>query len=657
MAHRFPLLSLSFVSLTLLASSLSGCGGNNSNNLASTTQSAAQLDEPASGSIELILPTRAGVPQELPIIQVRSTGRRDLTINNVEWVGEKPSRVFMGSERQENVSEDACDSEIYFSASQVCIPTGPPEFDNPYGNGTSYTINLYVSAYEPGDANIIECPEPGADVPDEFRDRYCGAILVETDGLNSGTRVTEGDITVYLQADKSSGAIEIDQASLSFQNVKIGFVASREFNIINASDSEDLTVETVSVSDLGSLLSIQGAEDAPFVLSPSESRTLTFDVDLTDAIEGDINLLSNKATTPVVRIVSSAPNSPTELNLVFDTSISTPPILLSDVETLSFAQSATQEFTLTNPGDTPATVNGVRFEYADPTISSAYYALTLEDAPFEQGEVEIIRESSMSNPDRNVQTFGVTYTPPADGSSPLATMVVSYNYFEGDISKNGEVRIVLLGSQENVAFARLTPEVLNFSTQSSEPTQSRTVVLQNLGNAPLTLSGMFNLSTPQLGSTDEFTITTPTGTPLDGETIAPGASKEITVTFTDTDMDADRFTATLDSNTGQGSAIELTILSVNVAPAAETIEVETSFVDNATVGELVVLSLVDTLPRSIALSTEWVMLEKPAASSLKIKTRNDSVGFIPDVAGSYAFLLTANNGSVDIQTVYSFRVE
>ncbi len=634
---------------SLLLGGVTGCSDNN--DFGTTDQAAAQLSAPQNGAIALMLPTREGQPIEQSAIRFQSTGTTELIIESIEWVGEKPDRVFMGNSRQGDVPEADCSSEVYYPASMSCVTTGAPDFSEPLPNGQTFEIPLHVAAFGVGEPNTIQCPEADESVPAQFTDRYCGAIQVTTNGLNDSQRVTQGDFTVYLQADRTSGELTINQASLNFQNVGPGFMDTRTFSMSNTG-AEPLTIQSISVSELGSLLTLDITQDElPLELTPGEAREVTLTVDLgADIPQGQLDLLADPERAPKIVIDSSAPNSPFTLDLVFDTSQTILPILQTDTQNLSFADDTTQSFTLTNPGDTPATVNGVNFE---PSGSGDAYELQIEGMPFAQGMTKVIRGVREDQPDRNTEEFEVVYTPPMNGPAPLTTMVINYTFFEGEVARSSSVRIVLLGDQAMVSYADLVPTVFNFSTRTSD-TQRRKAMLRNLGTAPLNLTNI-ELGTPQLGGAEEFTIATADGTPFADVTVAPGGAAELSITFNGTDQQPDRVNATVTSDSAAGDIL-LTLVSADAAPS----EVELNIVAapaEPVAGDLVLLSFGEGITESVARSAQWVLLEKPSGSDAALKIQGDTLGFVPDVAGDYTFVVTAIDGSVDVQTTYTITVE
>ena len=626
-----------------------GCGPDE-NNLSTFQEPALQLSEPTNGSSELALPTRPGEPREQNVVRVRSSGEADLTITKIEWVGEKPGRLFMARERQEDLEEAACDSEIYYPASRVCILTGSPDVSEAVlAPGSEFEIQLHIAAYDNGEVNGLDCPTPPPTVPETIQDRYCGAIKISTNARNDNTQVTGGETTVYFLSDPSSGRIQLSAPSVVFQNVRPGYSDTRTFSVTNSGDN-DLTVENIQVTDFGQYIQLPGVE-TPFVLAPQEQKVYDIVVNLPETLtEAELELLSDRGTAPKISIESTAPDSPNEIQLEFDTSTTLPPIPQADKGTVVFGGDGdVQDLTLTNPGDAPVSITGVSFE---PSNAGNYYAFLFEDEPFMGPEV--IRDASMSDPDRNKKTFGIRYTAPNDMAlSPLAIMTLNYNYFVGDIAQSGTLRVTLMGDRAMTAYADLAPTTFSFSTQDTER-QVRTAVIRNLGTAPLELGDMFEYNTAA-GGFEEFQITLVGGSlPT---SIPAGGQAEVEVSFTATDGDADQVSAVIESNTGTSDEAFFTLSSFDVPAAGTTIEVAPEFSGNATVGALAIFGFAAGTDSSLSNNAQWVLLDKPASSQLATKAIGPRQGDVPDVAGSYTFLVTTSDGVLDLQTRVTFTAE
>jgi hypothetical protein len=438
--------------------------------------------------------------------------------------------------------------------------------------------------------------------------------------------------------------------SVVFQNVRPGFADSRTFSITNSGDN-DLTVDSVQVTDFGQYISIEG-EEPPFVLAPQEQQVYTVQVNLPASLtDAELELLSDRGTAPQIRVESSAPDSPNEIQLEFDTSTTLPPIPQVDKGTLVFAGDGdVQDIVLTNPGDAPVSITGVSFE---PSAARDYYAFLFEGEPFMGPKV--IRDVSMSDPDRNKETFSVRFTAPATPEdSPLAIMTVNYNYFVGDIAQSGTLRVTLLGDRGMAAYADLSPTTFSFSTQDTER-QVRTAVIRNLGTTALDLGDVVDYMPLGAGGFEEFQVRL-----VDGSlpsTIPAGGLTEVEVSFTATDGDVDQVSAIIDSNTDTTDEIYFTLSSFDVPPAGTEITVTPEFSGNATIGALALFSFEPGTSDSLSNNAQWVLLEKPASSTLTTKAVGPRQGIVPDVAGDYTLLVTTSDGVVDLQTRVSFTAE
>lgn len=630
---------------------MTGCG-NNENSLSTFDEAALQLSQPAGGSFQLELPTSEGRPVEQAGIRVRSAGQADLTLTKIEWVGEKPSRVFMARDRTEDVDESACSSDVYYVASRVCIETGAPDVSQTkLAPGSEFEIQMHVAAYDIGESNTIDCPEPGEEVPAEFKDNYCGAIKISTNARNTNGLVSEGTATVYLLANASSGRVQFSPSTgITFQNVRPGYMAEREFSIINSGDNA-LTVENVQVSDFGQYITLQEIP-TPYELDRNAQKTYKVQVNLPgDLTEDDLSLLSDISTAPKIIVESSAPGSPDKIALEFDTSSSTPPIPQADRTSISFAADGdTQDIVLTNPGDQPVSITGATFE---PSSASSYYAFQFEGSAV-SGPV-VIKDFKEEDATRNKKTFGIRYTAPSDmTTSPLAIMTINYNYFVGEVAESGSLRVTLLGDRVSVAYADVAPLTFSFSTQETQ-LQERTAVIRNLGTAALDLGDTVEFMETGLGGFEEFQVTL-VGATLP-HSIPAGGLQEVKVTFKATDGSEDNVSANITSNTESAQPIRISLASFASAPAGTPLTVAPEFSGSATVGALALFSFGADVPKQLGNRAQWVMLKKPAASKLATKVAGPRIGIVPDVAGDYTLLVTTNDGIFDLQERVDFTVE
>lgn len=636
--------------LLMLAGGLlvTGCGKeNNDNSFSSVDEPALQLSEPGGGTLQLVLPTLEKRPQRQALIRLRSAGDAPLKLTGVEWVGDKPDRVFVEKGRTEDVDESACSSDIYYAQSRVCVETGAPDLSAEIPSGTFYDLQLHVAPYDIGETNAIDCPDPPDGTPADVVDRYCGALRITSNARNTSGQVEEGAALVYLLADRASGEVSLTTPTLSFQNVGPGFSDSRMFGITNSGD-DPLTISGVGPSDFGQFISV-GGPDTPLELAPQESAQFTVSIELPATIsESELELLSSPSTAPEISIESTAPNSPHAVRLSLDTSRVIPPIPQPDTTQITFGASGDeQDVTFTNPGDKPVTLTGVSFE---PFEAEDYYTVLHEGEEF-SGPL-VIQDASESNPDRNKATLSIRYTAPTDMSSPLASMILTYNYFVGDVARTGKLRITLLGDRAMAAYGDLVPSTFSFSTKASE-TQTRTAAIYNLGTAPLTVDSVDYMA--QAGGFEEFSINLAGGANFP-VTIDPGAVQALEVTFTPTDGDVDQVAATLMSNSDTTQPLLITLSSLEVDVPDTEMTIVPSFDEKAAVGELTTFEITG-VDEPVANNAEWTLLSRPSGSSIYLKSTGPRAGITPDTAGTYELLVTSSDASIDVQTTYSFEVE
>lgn len=623
-----------------------GCG-NGDNNLSTAAEPAMQLSTPTNGALELLLPTRAGDPQrQSPPIEVSSSGEADLTITEVGWVGEKPDRVFMVKRVEEDASENSCD---HIFAAGNCIITGTPPLPDPLTSGRAFAINLWVSAYEVNEDNVIACPDPPEGVPSQFADRYCGAIRIKSDATNTSGGVEDGTAIVYLLADRASGSVRVP-ATLTFQNVGPGFSGSRQFSITNEGE-EPLQLERVQPNDFGNYITISGP-DLPSELAEDEFVEFTLLLEVpADIPESQLETMSNPSTAPQIRIDSSAAGAPHFVSLDIDTSQVVPPIPQPDATQIVFTEDGDeQDLVFTNPGSKPVNLTGIAF---DPPSAESYYTVLDDEGEAFQGPL-VMQTASESNPERNQTALTLRYTAPSDDASPLTSMIVSYSYFVGQIAQTGSLRVTLMGDRADAAYGELVPLTMTYSAKSEEA-QSRTAAIFNLGTAPLELQAPeYQSLNPQSGF-EEFGIQLLGGAswPV---TIAPQGLQLVEVTFTPSDETPDQVIATMESNSAT-EALEFTLSSQPIDPTDAELTVVPSFEDEAgAVGELLTLTLGAEVPQDVANNAEWALIGRPEGSDAAFKSSGPSVGLVPDAAGDYEVLVTSSADGLDVQTRYAFSV-
>ena len=653
---RTRLLPLCYALLPALV--LSACGGNNNNNLTVQDEPAMRLDSPASGELELELPRKEREPLELAPIRVTSSGEVPLQITQVEWVGEKPARVFMAKSRQEDVSsKEECSSEIYYPASSVCVLTGAPDFSAPIPAGTSFEVQLHVSAFDTGEANAITCPaEIPESVPEAFRERYCGAIRVKSDARNDASAVVGGEATVYLQANRGSGSLQLNVATINFQNVVPGFEETQSVGLVNSADTP-LEITSILPTDFGQFIALDLPE-LPLTIESLQSEAIGVTLKIPTGQDPE----SLKFSTQL-RIESSAPDSPSFIDLNVDNSRLTPPVPQFDKTTFSFVDDATQAFTITNPGSVPLTLTGVNFE---PAEAEDYYVLLDGD-----GEAfsppDIIQRARTSQPGVNVADYALRYTKPQDGSAGLASAIISYNFFEGELPRRGTARLTLLGDAIDVGFGEVVPTVLSFSTRALNERQARRAAIYNFGTAAIEVHEPTR--TALTGTNEEFEIVLLEGAswPV---TVEPGGIAPLEVSFVATNNDADQINVVLPlgeevEEGEERDTLEMTFSSADVAIAQQTVtflssfgglssvdasdETTHTFAMSASTGELVSVTFGAEVDSSLANNAEWVLLSRPASSTAYVKTLGPTMGVILDVAGTYTFMVTSSSGGVDVQ--------
>lgn len=602
------------------------------NNLATVDEPSISVEQPTSGAITIELPEQPNRPRrQSQSIILRSTGDAPLVVSEIAWIAQ-PQGLHLRKSQAEVADCAVCNQDICLAsaAGGVCVETGIPELPITIPAGQAVSLELYVEK----DTIELDCPTPGADVPEVIRPNYCGALRIKTNARNSDLVVNEGEATIYMTNSGKSGQIRLSETYLEFTGVTPGFTATRSFAIEN-NGSSPLQIDNLILSNNANFFTIGG--DVGVEIPAGQSRPYSIQLNIPEGTSPDaLNFTTN------LDILSSAANATTgKIIISVKTSQGDVPQISVDASSLRFDQSAEQTFNIENTGNATLLVNSVSFQ---PASIRKFYTLTVDEQPF--GNLSI-QKASTSDPERNKKQVKIAFNRPSgtDGESAAGTMIINHN----DESSGKETRVIVLGDAGDVPLGDLRPYSFTFDLNNTA-SQQRSFAIFNYGSSPLNITGIMppNALT---GTADEFQInlTTPAVVPA-------GGVLEASVLFKAENSTPDNVTFTLTTDSS-GEALIMNLISVNDGGQPPVAKIKSSFAGDAKVGERASFDATGSEPSNAASSAQWVLISKPAGSNALINNIGATTGFTPDVAGDYKVSLTVTNGTSDSQEVLSFKAQ
>ncbi|ETX06029.1 MAG: hypothetical protein ETSY2_19530, partial [Candidatus Entotheonella gemina] len=344
----------------------------------------------------------------------------------------------------------------------------------------------------PGDSMTVTMVYTPVDLGDAQ-----GSVRVESDTGNVEVTLTGTAVAVPV-------SIAVSPQELVYGSVLLGESRELEFTISNPSEGQ-LRVSAIRVSqgsDSGFALSepFSGPVDvAPGSVFPV---TVVFTPIAAGEVEGSVEIESNAAEGLVIVALSgSGETAPT-------------PRLVVEPEAIAFGEvilngSQTQELTLRNEGSAALTVDTIVL------TSGGDVGFAIIDGPSESFEIvpggEFVVEVTLTPADEGELAGNVQITSDSEEGSPT------------DVPLSG------VGVAQPTALIEVEPtDEVDFGNVELEQTRSVTMTITNSGDAELTLT---LVSVPE-GAEVGFALE---GGPIEEVDLAPGESREVTVTFTPVD--------------------------------------------------------------------------------------------------------------------------
>lgn len=471
-----------------------GCG----NDLGQDKIAQVSLQQPADRAVSVSLPIAPQKQGEGSPIQLQSNGKKPLKITKANLVNAPDRVLHRGQEELESCNYDEtnpptngdCQSGQYCDQNtKTCRKATVPETPITVSSGSTYEFEFFLAA--DSEAKTVNCPDPGEEVPDDFKEDYCGELRLETNANTDNSIFQKGNATFYLQVDSNrSGRIGISPENLSFEGLEPGKTLTKEFSVRNDGEGP-LTLNSLVIDRHAGFITID-PNSTPITIRAGNSRGFEVEV----AVPSDFNMDDLKSTA-VINIDSSAVNaSPTgetvTLNLNAGTGFG--PAAQFDKPAFSFKGGSTDSVTVKNVGQGPLQLNQASFR---PSSLSEAYKITFNG---EQTGKNL--GSADSIPAGESATLKIEYT---GSGGDVGRLTIDHN----DEALFGQSSLMLLADKSG-AVADVIPNNVNFQNKGT----SRQVLLYNRGSEPLTIGKKWgNGSAPPEVSISGFS---------DGDTVAPG---------------------------------------------------------------------------------------------------------------------------------------
>lgn len=581
---------------------------------------------------------------------LRNVGTGPLKITNFKWIA-KPERLdaYHTGTLSAEMEGQSCSTDgdcgaggLCLTASGTCRDLGAPPTPVEVRADALFHLQMVVTA----SSEPVQCPAPHEDVPVHIQSRYCGELLIETNASNDITNVEDGNIRIYFVTDGSSGLMAVEPSFLRFTEVTAGGSVSQNFTIIN-DDASPLRVERGTFQ----------AHDEWFQITPSL---------MNQVIDGN----SSKTFTIRLEPPSGTPEEQLEFttSLVFNSSStgSTPAIFiestpgLGDVPQiqvnptqLSFGDSATQTLSIENHGGGALMIQRFQIE---PVSMASYYSLSYNgiEVPY-GGSSGIPNLSPAVDGTPDVRDITVTYTAPTDPEiSPVGTLLIRHN----DTRSANPLQVMLLGEAQDVALGEIGTQALRqVRLVANGGAQKRHLALYNNGNAPLEIQGVSFEDQNSNSVEEDYSLKWNSGPIVGGEVVEPGELRELVFEYAGESAFQQHMVVTLESNhDGQPATMQLIAGGQAGTASSVVAEINPSFTNQALVGEAATLTVTASGGDANLENAQWMTLERPAGSTVRVENVGSSITVVPDKAGTYRVgVQIRDSASRDVQAVLEFN--
>ncbi|TXD32624.1 choice-of-anchor D domain-containing protein [Lujinxingia vulgaris] len=618
----------SLVATALMSLVIGACGGNNFSSDA-VPELTIELTE-AQILLDAVGPSDSTQTIAAPII-LRNSSDGDLRVTNIEWVA-RPDRLegyFIGdiSEANEGTS---CSEDAECGTAGVCLRSGicrDAGFEaTPFDVGNRYDLNFLLRR-----GDTITCPTPGADVPVEIQDRYCGELRIETNASNNSGIVEEGAANIYFITSGGSGEMAVQPGLIQFTNATAGVSQSSQFTIENRAGSP-LFIER---GDFGENAQVFEITPSVFGREIPANSTETFTLTYAPSVETELEF-----STTLEFSSSSVTSTSSAITIEVTQGVGDAPLIEVDPLQLSFADATSQTLTVRNYGGATLALSQMRIV---PSEAAAFYRIMLDGVNLLE-DYTTQRVARMTEDEPSELELTVEFDSSAEGSS-VGTLEIRHN----DSASGNITNVSLLGDATEVAVGELYPTI--FSLRSDGPAVEREVAIYNNGNDDLVISGV---DAQGQGSTTNLDLFRFEGF---AATVPPGGVHTAKVFFDGDDPFNHGVVAAIESNhAGQEQAMTLLINARVVSASPMDLSVEPSFSNEAVVGQSTTLTLRDAGDAALLDSARWFILERPEGSALLTRGIGESLTFEPDAAGTYRFGVLANDSTNrEEQVIFEFE--
>lgn len=638
-------ISMVVIGAVLLAGGV-GCGGNGS--FQSTDVPELALEQPTNEFVITQMGPR-NQDRTMGSLSLRNVGTGEMKITNFKWI-ERPARlnayhegsVSAQMEGQSCSSDSDCgEGGLCLTASGTCRDLGAPATPVEVRADALFNLQLVVTA----SSEPVQCPAPHGDVPMHIQGRYCGELLIETNAANDGQNVEDGNIRIYFVSDGKSGLMAIEESFLRFTEVAAGGSVSQSFTIENL-DGGPLRIERgtfasndewfqVTPSLVNQVIDGHGSKTFTIRLEPP-AGTPAEQLEFTTSLVFDS---SSTGSTPSIFIESTA-------------GLGDVPQIEVEPGQLSFADSVEQTLRIENHGGGALMIQ--RFQI-QPASLADYYKLSYEGSEIPYGGSPGIPNLAPAVDDvPEARDIRVAYTPPVDPSiSTVGTLLIRHN----DTRRPNPIQVMLLGEAQDVALGEIGTQALRqVRLVADGGEQTRNLALYNSGTAPLTITGV--TMDPQNENSEEadYSLTWGGGPIVGGEVLEPGDLRELVFKYKGDSAFQQHMVVKLDSDhDGQPAMMQLVASGLAGSASGVQATISPSFSSEALVGQVAELEVSVSGGSANLENAQWMTLERPAGSTVRVENVGESISVVPDVAGRYRVAVQVRDSeSRDVQAVLEF---
>lgn len=373
---------------------------------------------------------------------------------------------------------------------------------------------------------------------------------------------SDGDGSI---STKTSGRLLVQPSNISFSQIELGEIQTKDITVTNVHPTESLTLYEVGLKarDGGSADALKLIDKPGEELELSANQSLVFQVEY--QASGNVNRAK-------IEFVSSDPDYSREapFSLDVDTQANRPEIAFSpqSVRFPPVGRAMDQSLVIRNYGSAPLIIYGVGYS-GEPEFSI--------DA-IEQGEIALEPyQASLAavNPGLYELEVTVHYRPSgAEGGGVGKIRIESNDTQEGIVEDGRGVQVVDVQANAVSPCILVDGTTRNFGPVPIGDVRPQTVLVTNCGSEPLVIS---NIVITQNSAEDEFSLDLGAwaleqdGSLAETVTLAPGGDETFLIDYGPRDTGSDTGTLVIESNDPAQAELELALVgrgSDGVCPVA-----------------------------------------------------------------------------------------